>query len=104
MGQMHQITIHENTTRNGMRLEELSKKLFKYMGRKKAEEPKIVEDEDGVVTKAHYILRNGLEVNYSKNGTGIAQLTVIGDFERFKKSVDVLLGMYLGTMVVKYNA
>ena len=93
MTKTHQITIHGNA----QGFEELERRLLAYFNRKKVQETVAGNGTRG------YILHDGLDVTYSSNGDGIRQLLVTGNVKRVQRGIDALLGMYSGTINVKYN-
>lgn len=93
MQQTHQVTIH----RNAQGFEHLERKLVEYFRKNKVEGP--IAENGGV----RYVLGDGLNVFYSKNGEGVALMTIVGSKARVEKGVSVLREMYSGAIDVVYD-
>ena len=93
----YSVRIHENPEQTGLKLENLERKLRKYLENKKAKEPARA---NGI---ANYELRNGLNVNlYSRNGNGILEMLVAGDISTFAKSIEAIMKIYKGHIEISY--
>ena len=84
------VRIHENPC-PGLKLEDLEKRLVKYLNKKKAQDPTTVND------ATNYVLRNDLIVNlYSRKGAGILEMLVVGDMPTFSRSIEAIMRIYKG--------
>ncbi|MBI4451869.1 hypothetical protein HY637_00430 [Candidatus Woesearchaeota archaeon] len=93
----YRVRIHENPEPAGLKLEDLERRLVKYLEKKKSRDPVRV---NGV---ANYALRNGLVVNlYPRNGTGVLEMLVAGDMEVFARSINSIMRIYGGYIEIGY--
>ncbi len=92
----YSVRVHENPG-PGLKLEDLEKRLVRYLNKKKSQEP--------ITTNGatNYVLRNGLIVNlYSRNGTGILEMLVAGDIHIFGRSIEAIMKIYRGYIEIAY--
>ncbi len=88
------VKIRENTN-PGLKLDDLEKKLTKYLDRKKTQE----HPANGTM---NYVLRNGLVVNFDFRDKGTLHMLVAGNPQTFEKSVEAMRKIYTGPIEVTY--
>ena len=93
---IYKVRIYENHG-SGLKLEDLERKLLKYIDRKKS------SNQTHINGNVSYVLRNGLHVNlYSRNGIGILEMLVAGDIRTFAKSIEAIMKIYKGHIEISY--
>lgn len=96
----YKIRIDENNGEDGLKLEDLERKLISYLEKKMKKSPKQpLVLEEGMC----YLLRNGLMVILvPKQGTSYLEMSVVGNVDTFNKSVAAVSKIYPARFTVEY--